>query len=88
MNSSGKRIPAGWSFMGGTLLGALAVVGLTGSIRVAGARAGEAGGQRTAVAASMAREASHAPAPAAPRADAGQQGQKLAGHPELELQVD
>ncbi len=36
MNSSGKRIPAGWSFLGGMLLGALAVLGLTGATTWAG----------------------------------------------------
>jgi hypothetical protein len=87
MNSSGKRIPAGWSFVGGTLLGALAAVALPASIHMGGARAGSAG-QAAVVAVSEVRTVSDASVQVDQGAVAEQQEHRLAGHSELELQPD
>jgi hypothetical protein len=84
MNSSGKRIPAGWSFVGGTLLGALAAVALPASIHMGGARAGSRA-QTAAVAVPEARPASDASVQD-DRNAAETQEHRLAGHSELELQ--
>jgi hypothetical protein len=72
MNSSGERISAGWSFVGGTLLGALTVVGLTGSIHAAGAKAGGSGSQTTTTAVSEVRSIPDASVPASRDASAPQ----------------
>jgi hypothetical protein len=86
MNSSGKRISAGWSFVGGTLLGALAAVALPASIHMGGAGA-EAAGQAAAVAVPEVRPASDAPVQDDHTATETQE-HRLAGHSELELQPD
>ena len=82
MNSSGKRIPAGWSFVGGTLLGALAAVALPASIH--GART--AASQATAAVVSQVRTDISVQDDRIPAADP--QEHRLAGHSELELQPD
>jgi hypothetical protein len=105
MDSSGKRIPAGWSFVAGTLLGALAAVALPTSTHMAGPKAdGSVGQGRVAVAAAVSA-ASDASVPArqpdsasdvAPSAGPREKSEttvspsehKLAGHSELELQLD
>ena len=103
MDSSRNRIPAGWSFVAGTLLGALAAVALPTSIHMAGPKAdGSVGQGRIAIAAAVSApsdasvptrqpEPASTVAPAARRrhkAPATQSEQKLAGHSELELQLD
>jgi hypothetical protein len=84
MNSSGKRIPAGWSFVGGTLLGALAAVALPASIH--GART--AGGQTTVVAVSQVRSGAEISVQDDRVPAADPQEHRLAGHSELELQPE
>ena len=103
MDSSGKRISAGWSFVAGTLLGALAAMALPTSIHMAGPKAdGSVGQGRIAIAAAVSAasgasvptrqpEPASAVAPAARRRDralAPKSEQKLARHSELELQLD
>jgi hypothetical protein len=102
MDSSGKRIPAGWSFVAGTLLGALAAMALPTSTHMAGPKADRSGQGSVAIAAAVgaASDASvparpldpaSAVAPAARRSDkapAPRSEQKLAAHPELDLQLD
>ena len=84
MNSSGKRIPAGWSFVGGTLLGALAAVALPASIhgaRTAASQTAAAVVSEVRTAADMSGQDDRTPA-------ADPQEHRLAGHSELELQPD
>ena len=57
MDKSGKRIPASWSFVGGTLIGALAAIALPASIH--GARSA-AGSQTAAAVTSEVRTAPNA----------------------------
>jgi len=84
MSGSGKRVPAGWSFIGGILLGALAV------------RARPAqnvpSGTMSAMAAVTARQSapvvSQNAAPAGRAVADGGEDRRIAGHSELTLQLD